>query len=486
MVNHKFGFHINAISKPVADAILRIKPQLIKTLHHDVNFWRKVRQILPDTFIVGRLFDPTQQFEDDPVRRGREFAERILREEVNRFEANGRPIYNAWESFNEVMSETSPDDKQKRYDAFQVAFAEKMKAAGFEAVAMNFATGNFLGEQFLKNFQGTLETHKYLGFHEYDWPTLDRLHKIGLADGNGGMWLALRYRRIMQVVRQQYPNRHTAIITELGMTQGVQGGPDVGPWDKSHPISPDDYWQSLLWYNSEIMKDDYVLGACLFVVGAAYPWESFEQLGPIMERLATFQEQTAIAEAEPVPTTPVETDRATPSAATEPTEVSPVTSPPESVGETTAPPISEPTPPSSSPGTSIPANIPPPSTPPPAFPGVNTGATTNTMAITMPSAVANYHSHYFLFPKNTPVWWYAAAQDYFEHFGVTRGERLADALFLRGAQGHTITCLNPSAEVVAKIKQLNPIAKLDILNVSSPAELAEVLRGRILQNVAFE
>ena len=461
MAKHKLGFHINAISTPVANAIVEIRPQLIKTLHHDTNFWKKARQLLPDTFIVGRLFTPNQDFTDNPAKRGREFAERVLQEEVNSAEVNGKPIYDAWESFNEIMPETASDDHQKLYDAFQVAFAEKMRTEGFESVAMNFGTGNFLGDQFLRNFQGTLQSHKYLGFHEYDFPTLDRLHKIGLADGNGGMWLALRYRRIMQKVREQFPNKHTAIITELGMTQGVSGGRDVGPWDISHPISPDDYWQSLQWYNQEILKDDYVLGACLFVVGAIHPWESFEHLGVMLDKLAAFQAKD--------PTPPTTDTHPVDNSPTEP----PPTDSPNATNEAT--------------------DIPPADEPPPDFPGTgdDSGVTSpsvdgDTISISMPASVGNYHSHYFLFPKSSGAWWYAAAEDYFEFFGVTRGEKLEDALFLRGTQGHTITCLNPSADMLAKIQQLNPTAKIDAITVSSPAELSEILGNRILQNVAFE
>jgi len=146
------------------------------------------------------------------------------------------------------------------------------------------------------------------------------------------MWLALRYRRIMQEVRQHYPGRHTVLITECGMTQGVVGGQDVGPWhaptvppDKVREVvqdsgveveprvSEDDYWRSLVWYNGELLKDDYVQAALLFVVGAISPWDSFEHLGGMVDRLAAFEPQAPAqpvqppAPAEPVqPPTPAE------------------------------------------------------------------------------------------------------------------------------------------------------------------------------------
>jgi hypothetical protein len=156
------------------------------------------------------------------------------------------------------------------------------------------------------------------------------------------MWRCLRYRRVMnEGLRRQYGDRHTVIVTECGMTQGVWGGAalDIGPWAKEctvpgdipggvvpTPIPVDDYWQSLLWYNSELMKDDYVMGACLFVTGAAgkAEWETFEHLGPIMDRLAAFQQVvssgflTQPAPPSPIPATPLSAMPAVATAASAP------------------------------------------------------------------------------------------------------------------------------------------------------------------------
>ncbi|MCB9079197.1 MAG: hypothetical protein H6631_16470 [Anaerolineaceae bacterium] len=49
-----------------------------------------------------------------------------------------------------------------------------------EPVAFNFGQGNGAAGSGCATLPGTLETYTYLGFHEYDWPTMDRLHRIGL------------------------------------------------------------------------------------------------------------------------------------------------------------------------------------------------------------------------------------------------------------------------------------------------------------------
>ena len=278
---NKLGFHINMVKLEVLHAIEKVKPLVIKTLHHDVDFWRQVREIHPSAFIIGRLYDEHQEFESDPEKRGREFADRVLAERVNEV-----GLYDAWESFNERIITNHPKELYEKYDRFQVAFAQRLKERypELEAVAMNFATGNLADRDFVEHFPRTLEAHKYLGFHEYDWPTMWRLHEQGLKDGNEGMWLCLKYRRFMREVRKEYGDKHVAIITECGMTQAVHPGRgDVG-WQTE--LTEEQYWQSLKWYNDRLCEDDYVMGCCIFVVGGTSDWGTFETLGPTIDRIA--------------------------------------------------------------------------------------------------------------------------------------------------------------------------------------------------------
>jgi len=323
-MNHKYGFHANRTGFDILDAFKRIKPAVIKVLDPNIDFLTRLRAANPDVFIIGRIVVPLheqERFEADPVGEGRAFADRLLRMEASNTTFQNRLLLDAWESYNETFPESASPEKMRKYDDFQVAFGQKIKAAGMEPVGMNFATGNMLGHHFVNYFPGTLETYTYLGFHEYDWPTMWRLHEENIREKNeGGMWLTLRYRRVMPDVRRVYGNKHVAIITECGMTQGViPGQQDIG-WLAPPAVTEDSYWQSLMWYNGEIMKDDYVKAALLFVVGNVTPWQSFEHLGGIIDRLEEFQRSAPTPTPTPPPAPPTPT----------PTPVPPTPTPPPS------------------------------------------------------------------------------------------------------------------------------------------------------------
>ena len=308
-MNHKYGFHANRTGFDILDAFRRIKPAVIKVLDPNVDFLTRLRRIHPEVFVIGRIVMPLhiqERFALDPVGEGRSFADRLLSMEASTTTFQGQPLLDAWESYNEIFPESASPELMRKYDDFQVAFGQRIKAAGLEPIGMNFATGNMLGHHFLNSFPGTLETYTYLGFHEYDWPTMWRLHEENIREKNeGGMWLTLRYRRVMTDVRRVYGPRHIAIITECGMTQGVHPGRDDIGWLAEPVVSEESYWQSLMWYNRELMTDDYVKAALLFVTGAAggWPkWESFEHLGGIIDRLEDFQRTAPTPTPTPDPT----------------------------------------------------------------------------------------------------------------------------------------------------------------------------------------
>ncbi len=297
---NKLGFYSHQTSFELEQAIAAVKPPTITAHAQDASFWRKVREHLsPDSFIIGRIYAPQhrqERYKIDPEAEGVAFAEEVIAHEISKMEINGRPVFDAWMSFNEAVPGPrgpTPSEEEienyRRYDRFQVAFGKRLQEAGLEAVAMNFAAGNFSdGRVWVEYFPNTLETYKYLGFHEYGWPTMS---------GEGGATGCLLYRPVMQAVRERYGHKHRVIITECGLARGYayphEG--DVGWRYPGDPRTVEEYWASLKWYNDELNKAPYVLGACIFQVGHGPRWETFEILGTgLIDKIASLKEEVPL------------------------------------------------------------------------------------------------------------------------------------------------------------------------------------------------
>jgi len=291
---NKLGFYIeNTTVRWLREALRQVKPPVILIHAQDRGLLRDIRRELsPDSFIVGRLYKTPQQQQfwldsGEPERYGREFAEEIitydfqLAKEVGE---NGRLLIDAWMSLNEALRGPASfpgyevDDTFRRradaYDRFQVAFKERLEEEGLVAVAFNFAAGNFTRpEHYLDWFPRTLEAYTYLGFHEYGWPALKPGPDVATA--------ALYYRTCIEGIIQQYGDKFKVIMTEAGLTMayGHPENPDEGWLNPREPLTEEAYWQSLLWYNNEMLKDPYVMGACLFEVGHTSKWITFRHLG---------------------------------------------------------------------------------------------------------------------------------------------------------------------------------------------------------------
>ncbi len=141
------------------------------------------KYLSPDTFVIGRLFKTQQEQEamldnDQPEQNGWNFAQEILYYDfklARERDANGRLLIDAWMSLNELPPGPASypgfrvDDQYKRraehYDRFQDAFRQRLEGEGVDAVAFNFAAGNYIHpEHYLEWFPRTLENFIYLGF----------------------------------------------------------------------------------------------------------------------------------------------------------------------------------------------------------------------------------------------------------------------------------------------------------------------------------
>ncbi|MCL4297979.1 MAG: peptidoglycan DD-metalloendopeptidase family protein [Anaerolineae bacterium] len=323
---NKLGFYTKNFAAPgVIEAIKTIKPPVLLTELDDFSVLQHIRnEWSPNTFVIGRFYyTPGEQGamldDPDPVAVGIRIAEKVLSHNFSFAKQrgqNGRLYIDAWMSLNEVVrgpasfppkAQWRDEDHQNwtkmerqaaAYDTIQMAFLDRLKQEGLEAVAFNFAAGNWInGQDYLKYFPKTLERYTYLGFHEYGWPHMNP-QEPGARSGCG------IYCRVMEVIRQQYGNQHRAIITEAGLARMymLTDGGDVGWLYRNDPVAEASYKSSLRWYNGLLCGAPYTVGACLFQVGPGPDWESFRHTGLDNQDqpLSLMQELKAMAD-EPEP-----------------------------------------------------------------------------------------------------------------------------------------------------------------------------------------
>jgi len=292
---NRLGFYLQTTNNDAGlwDAIGRVRPPVI-LLHADAANDMLLKEIrdfrAPDAFIIGRFYVTNEEqsamlASSDPAGEGRRFAERILNHDPGKLlgSSSGRRFIDAWMSLNECLPGPASDSYREdparyralyaAYDHFQVAFRARLMQEGIEAVAFNFAAGNFTEPaHYLGFFPRTLAAYTYLGFHEYGWPSL--IPGQGTATGAG------LYQGVLTEARRSDGSRHRIVITEAGLTRayGHPRDPDEGWLNQDEPLDENRYWESLAWYNTLLDQDD-VLGACLYQVGHSDRWRTFRHLG---------------------------------------------------------------------------------------------------------------------------------------------------------------------------------------------------------------
>lgn len=321
---NRLGFYLHTANNDAGlwDAISRVQPPVM-LIHEDATNDMLLQEIrdfrAPDAFIIGRFYVTNEAQRallesDDPEGEGRRFAERILTHDFGKFtrrSRSGRLFIDAWMSLNECLPGPASSSYQENpaayqrlyaaYDRFQVAFRARLVQEGVEAVAFNFAAGNFsTAAHYLDHFPRTLAAYTYLGFHEYGWPSL--------IPGRGTHSGAGLYRDVLHAARRAEGARHRIVITEAGLTRayGHPHNPDEGWLSRDETLDENRYWESLAWYNTLLDQDD-VLGACLYQVGHRGDWATFRHLGAdnegrtlhLVDRLAALRDSAMLRAALP-------------------------------------------------------------------------------------------------------------------------------------------------------------------------------------------
>jgi hypothetical protein len=299
----KLGLFVTRADGQIDTLVHLGKPALIKTLNLDPNFARYIKENSPRTLVVGRIVLGQLDLTADPIPLAHEAVGKLLEFalEPTRFQ-----YFDAWEAYNEPVADTP--DKMKRLADFEAERTRLLAEQGVRSVVGNFAAGHpplELWEHFTPALDAVRRYQGYLGLHEYSAPIMQwgfgALQSASGADEGDEGWLTMRYRKAYRYYLDPMGYGDVPLlVTECGVdgTVGNRPGPlEAKGWRdfESYWISnglrsdtPGVYMDQLIWYDSELYKDDYVEGAAIFAAGASQGWETFEILGRTIELLTQY------------------------------------------------------------------------------------------------------------------------------------------------------------------------------------------------------
>jgi len=111
-----------------------------------------------------------------------------------------------------------------------------------------------------------------LALHEYGWPTTD--YRWGEATEDLPPYqdrgvLTGRYRYLYRDFLIPRGEVIPLVITESGLDPLLGGPPGDGRWEER-------YVDNMIWYDTKLREDDYVIGAAMFTLGPYGTWESYD------------------------------------------------------------------------------------------------------------------------------------------------------------------------------------------------------------------
>ena len=303
----KLGAHVLRSVAELGDYI-QAGPAVVKF----VGDWGMAKGMPKSVLVIGRKFegDYDAQLQRNTGKTPLEAAQQFVGDQLPTYKSNPHIIY--WEGHNEPVWNT--DEEMGWYAQFEVERMRLMADHGLKCVIGNFAAGNpalRLWPAFLPALRAAKQYQAILGLHEYSCPWMWWMtgkHQVDPdADEGDEGWTTLRYRKVYR--QHLIPNGVGDVplaITECGIDPLVNPKPPEvgggGTWkqlgsfwsrhDKENDKA-DYYFRQLVWYDKELQKDDYVIGATIFTWGSfGKPWSNFDVGGTeVAQKLVAYTKE---------------------------------------------------------------------------------------------------------------------------------------------------------------------------------------------------
>jgi hypothetical protein len=309
----KLGLHVIAVypDPDIMEFVNRVHPR-VAVSPSDVAGLAQIKAASPGTVTISRK-DVAGQGEWRNTMDAATAANHYVEANLGYYRQN--PAVDYWEGMNEPAPDT-PDD-WAWFTQFEAARACAMQAQGLRAAIGAFAVGWPRTFDEMTSFLPALEAAHRCGgiltIHEYNGPTMDcgvATNVPNIIPGAPALSVpagifTLRYRILYEgLLKPRGLGDLPLAITELGADGSSPKDPCQGPghgwtWKRYQPswidrgLGPtgaEAYVNVLAWYDAEIKKDPYIIGAAIFTAGefATTAWANFD-IHEALIQLATYE-----------------------------------------------------------------------------------------------------------------------------------------------------------------------------------------------------
>lgn len=244
---------------------------LVKALN-EFEYVRQVKTISPETVTVGRsTCVEAAHLDREPAAD----AAKVMNTHMPRW-AYEKDVVDYWEVLNENDPPTI--DGHVWLAAFYIEAMNIAEANGYKLALFSHSVGVPTWTEWASIvetgvFSRAREGGHILALHEYNWPVMDYRWGEAMpgqpACEDRGV-LTGRYRHLYRDFLIPRDEVIPLAITECGL--------DPVLWQ---PGQPTNHWQErfveeMIWYDTRLREDEYVIGAAMFTIGGDWGWETYD------------------------------------------------------------------------------------------------------------------------------------------------------------------------------------------------------------------
>jgi hypothetical protein len=288
----KLGAHVIRAATNLGEFI-QARPAVVKF----VGDWGMAQSAPAGVLVMGaKAGNYDAQLQRNSGKTPLQAAQQYVQDMMETYQSNFLIKY--WEGHNEPVWGNL--DEMGWYAQFEIERMKLMAQHGLKCVIGNFASGTpplELWPGFVPALQAAKQHEAILGLHEYSCPWMWWMtgkHQVDPSEDQGDEgWTTLRYRKVYrQYLIPKGLGDLPLAITECGIDPLVNPKPPGAPsgtWRQlgdfwgSHDNEPDKadyYFRQLVWYDKELQKDAYVVGATIFTWGHfGESWADFDVAG---------------------------------------------------------------------------------------------------------------------------------------------------------------------------------------------------------------